>query len=73
MSLTCDIVSASLVVQMKDSAAPRGCTTVSVNREIAALLDRIVAKLSEKTGFRVGKADVLRSLVVAEAKRLKVK
>jgi len=58
---------------MKTSASPRGSTTVSVNKDVSRLLDRIVTKLSAKTGFRVGKADVIRSLVVAEAKRLKIK
>lgn len=59
--------------RMKTSASPRGSTTVSVNKDVSRLLDRIVTKLSAKTGFRVGKADVIRSLVVAEAKRLKIK
>lgn len=58
---------------MKTSAAPRGSTTVTVNKDVSRLLDRIVDKLSEQTGFRVGKADVIRSLVVAEAKRLNIK
>ncbi len=59
--------------RMKTSASPRGSTTVSVNKDVSRLLDRIVEKLSAKTGFRVGKADVIRSLVTAEAKRLKIK
>ena len=54
------------------SAAPRGSTTVSVNQDISRLLDRIVAKLGKKLGFRIGKADVIRNLVVAEAKRLNI-
>ncbi len=57
----------------KPSAAPRGHSTLSVNKDVSRLLDRIVDKLSEQTGFRIGKADVIRSLVVAEAKRLKIK
>jgi hypothetical protein len=61
------------VTDRKASAAPRGSTTVSVNKDVSRLLDRIVAKLGKKLGFRIGKADVIRNLVVAEARRLNIK
>jgi hypothetical protein len=68
-----DTSSDRMTAKRKTSAAPRGATTVSVNKDVSRLLDRIVAKLGKKLGFRIGKADVIRNLVVAEARRLNIK
>ena len=45
-------------------------TTVGVTKEVLTLIDAIAAKRSEELGFHIGKGDIVRNLVVAEARSL---